>query len=529
MGKRSLKILLHFCLLLVLVLLFSAGGGTTRAAADDSEGVHIKNNLKIEVLRDLGIVPGDLMLLKEFYQLRKYAPAWQLRDSGISSVVKEFISFMRAMLNAHGLNESAYPFDRLEETLKEANEDALAKADILASEMVLRMARTLSGQDATPQADTSTWPIKRAKTDIAAGLNAAVKKRRVPEFLDGLAPAVPAYAQLKQALTTYRAIEEKGGWIRVRPGVTLEPGMSDERIPLIWQRLAQEGYIPFSKDVKPNLFYEETLADAVHEFQETHGLYPDGNIGPETMRAINVPVKERIDQIRVNLSRIRQSPPDAWENIVINIPSARLSFYKNSAEVYAAPVVVGRVDRQTPLVSSELYQMVINPYWFVPESIAMKDLLPKLEEDPDYLENLGIQMRAAGSASEETSGRGLRQEPGPMNSLGRVKFNFHNRFSIYLHGTPHLELFARDDRNRSSGCIRLKQPEELAAILMKGNPAFENGRLQEKIDSMKTQYVPLPEKIPIKVLYWTVTVDNKNRVQFYNDTYGLDRVWLKYL
>src|SRR5262249_369830 len=155
-------------------------GGPPLAAAENTV---IKNLLTGDRLRELGVPPGDLMLLKDFYQRRRYAPAWQLQDSGIESVVKEFISFMRATLETHGLNENAYPFNQLLATLKEGGADAIEKGDVIASAMVLRMARTLSGQDSIPQSDDGTWPLRRAKTDIATGLNAAVARQSVPEYL----------------------------------------------------------------------------------------------------------------------------------------------------------------------------------------------------------------------------------------------------------------------------------------------------------------------------------------------------------
>ncbi|MBY0429067.1 MAG: L,D-transpeptidase family protein [Alphaproteobacteria bacterium] len=465
----------------------------------------------------------DVKLLNEFYAKRSYTPAWQLRQEDAQTTVKEFISFVRSTLDEHGLGDHDYPFGALEGKVKTATDDTLAEADIIASDIVLRMARSLSGQDPIPQSKLHTWPLKRPKTDIAGGLNKAINEGKVPDFLENLAPQVKAYAKLKEALKHYREIQSKGGWIRVKPGGVVQEGFDDDRLTLIQNRLAQEGYMPFPQQVAKDSTYKGELVQGVKDFQDTHGLYPDGNIGPETFRAMNVSVRERIDQIRVNLARIRQSPADAWEDIVINIPSAQLSYYHNGEVVYEAPVVVGRVDRPSPLVKSAIYEMIINPSWYVPSSIAEKDLIPKMQKDPEFLEKQGIHNNGHGGDG------GLRQEPGPLNSLGRIKFNFSNPFSVYLHGTPHQELFGKDDRTRSSGCIRLKDPAELALIFMKNNPEWTPDKLQKRIDSLKTSHVTPPEKTPIKLLYWSTIVDSKDRVEFFNDVYGLDAEWAKLL
>lgn len=475
-------------------------------------------------------LPLENKLLSDFYTKRHYAPAWDLQEGNAADVAGEFKNFIRDTLAEHGLSERGYRFDALERHAKAGTKESLLKADILASDIVLRLAHSLSGQNPTPQSKLHTWPLKRGASDVATGLHEAVNDRRVPEYLASLAPQTNAYTKLKVALQRYREIAAKGGWIRVRPGLILTPESDDARVTQIYQRLAQEGYIDFDAKHYQTTLYDGALVDAMRSFQETHGLYPDGNVGPETYRALNIPVKDRIDQIRVNMARLRQSPPEAWEGIVINIPSAKLALYKGGSAMYEAPVVVGRVDRPSPLVSSNIYEMIINPSWYVPESIAQKDLFPKAEEDPNFFKKQGIKRHTLGSDEDpEHRVTMLRQDPGPLNSLGRIKFNFQNRHAVYLHGTPHVELFGRDDRTRSSGCIRLKEPMELAQILMSNASEWNAETIQKKIDSLKTQRINTPSKMPIKLLYWTNIVDSKDRVQFYNDVYGLDAEWLKYL
>lgn len=467
-------------------------------------------------------------LVKSFYQKRDYEPAWRLNDENAQQTVKDFVAFIRGELNDNGLSESNYAFATLQAKVQSGSPDDLLAADIIATDTVLHIAHSFAGEDASPSAKMQAWPIHRARMDLVNGLNEAVKSRDVSAYLNALLPQSPKYARLKQALAEYRAIADKGGWIKLPPrGTTLHPGDRDDRIPMLMQRLAQEDYLEFDAQRYQNPVYDDQLAEAVKQFQDVHGLNPDAALGPETIRAFNVSTKDRIMQIRVNMARMRLSPSSTWENIVVNIPSARITYFRGGATAYEAPVVVGRIDRPTPLVASEIYEMIINPSWYVPRSIAEKDILPKLKQDPEYLEAMGISLRGDESIGDIASR--LKQKPGPGNSLGRLKFNFQNPYAIYLHGTPHVELFDRDDRNRSSGCIRLQKPEDLAMIFLKDEPQWTPEILRQKIDSVKTITVKAPQRVPIKVLYWTVLVDDQNRVHFFNDVYGLDRDWAGYL
>jgi murein L,D-transpeptidase YcbB/YkuD len=520
------KILSQFNYLIILILLF---GPILYLRAEESSPASVLERILRNPSR--GFTVSNDAVIKAFYEKRKNEPAWRLGENNARSTVKDFIGFIRATLNDHGLSDKRYPFALLQAKVEQQPQqgDNLLQADIIATDIVMRLAHSLAGEDASPQSKLHTWPLRRTRLDLSGGLSAAVEDRTVAPFLEALVPKIHKYERLREALVEYRAIKEKGGWIKLPPrGTTLKPGDTDERIPMLHQRLAQEGYLPFDAARYQNPVYDEPLIEAVKQFQDTHGLNPDAVIGPETIRAFNVSVGERIDQIRVNMARIRQSPRDAWEDIVINVPSARLSYFRDGKEVYEAPVVVGRIDRPTPLVASEIYEMIINPPWYVPRSIAQKDILPKLKDNPEYLESIGISLRGEDDGSGDIAGR-LKQRPGPGNSLGRLKFNFHNLHAVYLHGTPHTELFDRDDRTRSSGCVRLQKPDELAMIFLKDQPGWSPDVLQKKIDSVKTITVKAPRRTPIKLLYWTVLVDEKDRVNFFNDVYGLDHDWLGYL
>jgi L,D-transpeptidase YcbB len=456
-----------------------------------------------------------------FYAARSYASAWQMENTRGTNAVREFVQYIEGVLHEHGLNKENYPLQLFE---TKASQGSYAEADILATFLVLKIARSLSGGDPVPQDDPEhVWPLRRSAPNLPQGMNDAVQRYGVPQWLDGLAPQYPQYKRLKDALTQYRAIAAKGGWIKLVPGYRLNMGQTSPQVPLLAQRLWQEGYLPQAAVQYANSLYTPQIAQAVMAFQEAHGLITDGNIGPQTLLALNIGVVERIDSIRANLARMRITPREAWDGIMINVPSYSLTLYKDSEEVYQAPVVVGRPDRASPLVTSSINDIVINPPWYVPSSIAEKDIIPQLQENPQLLE----EMNMVGPSDAQSAADGqFMQKPGPENSLGRIKFNFPNRFAVYLHGTPHVELFDRDDRRQSSGCVRLKKPEELMEILMGNSSDWTEARIQDRIDSMKTMHITPKVKMPIRMLYWTVMVNSKGRIGFYNDVYQLDDPWL---
>jgi murein L,D-transpeptidase YcbB/YkuD len=518
-----IQLFLRLALVVVLALPvagFAARGDKASASPEMESAIR-------EVSQQIGrgIDPQSLLA---FYGTRGYAPAWQLDSANAQAAAGSFVTYMRAILFEHGLTDRFYPFALFEKKVNSRNPRDILEADIIASHIVLKIARSLSGGDPVPTSDQDhVWPVKRSVPNIPQGLESAIERRMVPQYLESLAPQYTQYKKLIESLKRYRDLDAKGGWIRLVPGFSYLPGQYTAQTPLLYQRLAQEGYLPFEAARYTSTLYDPQLVAAIQSFQEAHGLFPDAHVGAQTLLALNMGVKERIDEIRANMARMRVTPPEAFDGIVINIPSFRLYMFRDTNEIYQAPVVVGRPDRPSPLLASNLNEMIINPSWYVPESIAEKDILPRLQENPDYLEELNMKGPDAERIANGGSLQGaFVQKPGPENSLGRIKFNFPNRFSVYLHGTPHVELFDRDDRRQSSGCIRLKKPEELAEILMGNSGEWSEARIQDRIDSMKTQHITPRLKMPIKVLYWTVMVDSRNRVQFYNDVYQLDDAWL---
>lgn len=288
--------------------------------------------------------------------------------------------------------------------------------------------------------------------------------------------------------------------------------------------------------VDPAIF-DDGLQEALQRWQIRNGLDADGNVGPKTLEMLNVPVSDRIRQIRANMERWRHMPedfpPERYAHV--NIADANLSIIESGKIAYFGPVVVGRVDRKTPFIQSNIRSMIVNPSWHVPAKIARKDILPKLRRDPHYLEKLGFVISGNEedphganidweSLKEREFNFHLRQSPGDANSLGRIKFDFDNNFAVYMHGTPHQELFGKDRRNFSSGCIRLRDPVDVAEVIMSANAGhWDEQKLNDTIQSGKTRWVAVAKPLPLFIVYETVFVGFDGKLQFRKDVYNYDK------
>ena len=288
--------------------------------------------------------------------------------------------------------------------------------------------------------------------------------------------------------------------------------------------------------------YDPTLVQAVKRFQKRTGLAVDGVIGGRTWAALNVSVKTRIRQIIANMDRWRALPNELGSRYVaVNIPNFTLDVVENKKSVLHMKVVVGKMveDRHTPTFVAEMKYLVLNPYWYVPKSIAEKELFPLAKNDPTYFSknNFIVQRVTVGEkqvpAPQTTDGSliskpiyqyRLKQAPGPKNALGRVKFIFPNPYGVYLHDTPSKNFFQRSVRTYSHGCIRVEKPIELAEYLLQGTERWTKESILETIAQQKEKKVVLPEAVPVYIQYWTAWVDEEGVVQFRNDIYGYDDV-----
>jgi murein L,D-transpeptidase YcbB/YkuD len=289
---------------------------------------------------------------------------------------------------------------------------------------------------------------------------------------------------------------------------------------------------------EPELF-DEALESALKAFQRRHGLDPDGAVGAETASALNISAAERQRQLRANLERWRWITQDLGEKyVLVNVADYRVTVYEAGSAVMSMPAIVGRAYRQTPDFSGRMSYITLNPPWNVPPTLAREDILPHIKKDPAYLQKKGIRIFEDWSEGareidpgdidwKQVKPEGLsykfRQDPGPQNSLGRIMFMFPNKFDVYIHDTPDRGLFTRAARNLSSGCIRVERPLDLAAYVLRDDPAWPMEKIEEAMASGETQIIPLRKNAPgVHVLYWTAWLGGDGRIQFRKDIYLRD-------
>jgi murein L,D-transpeptidase YcbB/YkuD len=291
--------------------------------------------------------------------------------------------------------------------------------------------------------------------------------------------------------------------------------------------------------------FDAGLNQAVLRFQERHGLIADGLVGPATLAALNVPASDRLRQIEMNMERWRWLPRDFGHRyLLVNTAAYQLYVIEDERIVLQMRVIVGTRYRKTPVFSGKMIYMEVNPYWHVPPRIAKEDILPRLWKDPQYLVDQNIRVFQGWQANapevdpffvdwEQVKPRNFsfkfRQDPGPSNALGRIKFMLPNKFDVYLHDTPARQQFQRPQRNFSSGCIRIEKPIALAEYLLRADPRWSKERVLKVIDTRKTRIVRLPEPIVTHVIYLTAWVDPSETVHFRDDIYGRDAIMDKAL
>ncbi|WP_201353206.1 L,D-transpeptidase family protein [Hydrogenimonas urashimensis] len=352
-------------------------------------------------------------------------------------------------------------------------------------------------------------------------------------------------SRLEEALAFYETIERNGGWSVIGDDFhLLKEGDTHPLVPAIKARLRVTG--DYNATLDSNTTYDTVLSDAVRVFQKRHGLKPDGILGPRTLQAMNVPVSEKIEKIKINIERARWLTTGSRDFVAANIPDYTLRLFRNARPALTMKCIVGRKERPTPMLSDRLTYAVLNPFWRAPATIVEEDILPKLRAGEfDYLERVGIVVTKAADGNVTIDPRSVDwrrytaesmayiflQKPGPRNYLGFVKFMFPNDFDVYIHDTPEDDLFEEKERARSSGCIRAEKPLELFHALFDpdGNGEWSYKHIVKTLLKKEERLVGLQHPLPVYILYMTVYVDEQNRTRFLKDIYGYDRQMLDYL
>ena len=472
-----------------------------------------------------------------FYAARGDAPLWTDGDGARAAVL---IATLRAAQD-HALPVSRYAPDALAAAVSRADEAGRGAAEAALTRAFLIYARDVSSGLLEPRRVARDIKIDPPRPHAGALLRAAAAAPNMVAHLAALAPSDPGYEALR---ARYRALAGVADWgPAVAAGPTLRPGDASPRVAALRARLTRLGdHAPGA--VADAARFDAGLEQAVRRFQARHGLNQDGAVGPATLAAINTDARFRAGQLAVNLERMRwMNRPLGERRIVVNQPDYTVTLFDGDRVLFRERVVVGQVRFKTPEFSDEMEYLVLNPTWHLPRSIATKELLPLLQEDPSVLVRRGMRLvRTDGGPlpldpslhdfsgyTARTFPYSVKQAPSSDNALGLVKFMFPNGDSIYLHDTPTKKYFARDVRALSHGCVRVQDPLELATLLLSPQQADPRGFIDAVLAAGRERYVYLDRPVPVHLTYRTAWVDGDGVLQLRADIYGRDGAALEAL
>lgn len=473
----------------------------------------------------------SLDILAPFYRKRNDALAWT--DDRQRA---EFVALL-GRAGEHGMRPADFFYNTLMTRLANKDSDP-AVLDLLLSEALARYAynrvfgkvnpvtidRDINFQRSfrrdAPPAESMAWLLDQP--DLAAAI-------------DGIAAHGPWYRSLQAMLRELQARQADGGWPVVPEGDTLHPGDRDPRVRALRDRLSKQPGSGRSTATDPDLF-DEALAHDVKRFQRAHGIDVDGIVGKGTLATLNTPVERRIEQLALSLERLRWVSGDVEEHgdfIAVNIAGFRVHLVEDGEIRWTSRAMVGTPYRQTPVFRGKLAYLEFNPTWTVPPGIHRKDVLPAVKKNPSYLADkhmqvltnagdvvdpAGIDWQSYGSTAPYV----FRQSPGPWNALGQVKFIFPNSHFVFLHDTPHRELFGHSSRAFSSGCIRVQDPMDLAERLLARKDDWDRARIDRTLEGGETTRVTVDGALPVYLLYLTAAVDTDGSIMFLDDIYDRD-------
>lgn len=430
----------------------------------------------------------------------------------------EDVAAMRRALDQagdQGLDAKALTPPGLDALLASPEADKRKRGEAALQAAVLRYAKQVRSGRLDARDFDDEWALRPAAFDPKPVLEAALAQNGVAAWLASLPPQHAGYKLAVKQLAAYRALAAKGGWDRVPVGRKLEPGAADGRIAALRTRLAIED--PSAPATGPDVL-DPPLVEALKAFQRRHGLPDDGVLGAGTIAALNTPAERRIVQIEANLERWRWLPdPLPPDRVDVNIPAALTTLVKGGEVALVMKAAPGRKTDHTPMLQSSINAVVLNPPWNIPQSIAESEILPKERAHPGYLQEEQIEF-----IDTPGGGQRLQQKAGPKSALGQVKFEFDNRFGVYLHDTPAKVAFDRTTRLVSHGCVRLEKPRELAAQLLQGQAGWTPESLAMAIDAGDTKRVALDRPMPVFLFYWTAYAGPDGRMIFYPDPYDWD-------
>jgi len=536
----------------------SKTGTVTNASVGGAE-LHLDSVYVIRAMQADAHFKAQERWARKFYRERQFRLGWFRQHQLVPQAGTLLTVIDKA--KDDGLDPKRYPVSTINTMiteLKSAGQDTARrnqlerKLDVALSGTYFAWASDYYRGVANPR-DTKNdaWKVKRNKIKLDHALMTILRERESTYPYYDFAPLHPEYNNLKRALALLRARQAAGGWPTL-PGTThLKPGDAVPVVGLLRQRLlggeatgqapatVAATATPVSSNTATATTYDPTLVAAVKNFQNDLGLPPTGLVSGETLRQLNVPIQERINQVILNMERWRWLPkkfePDY---LIVNIPEYRLRVYEQGKEALTMRVIVGKTLTATPVFSDKMEYVVLSPYWNVPYSIIDKELRAKLVANPGYLEHLDMEVvkgygRKAtvidpstidwANVTQDNFKYTVRRRPGPKNDLGEVKFIFPNSNDIYLHDTPHDELFSQTKRNFSHGCVRVEEPVKLATYLLRDTPNWSQPVIEDTIAQRREKYITLKEKLPVYLVYLTAWADANGHAHFRDDIYGHDK------
>ena len=487
------------------------------------------------------LLKSEELCLTHIYRDLGPKPLWVTPD-GPSHKAELILTHIRNSI-FHGLNPQEYNLDRIQQLWDKDDAESLALLDTSLTFSLVRYVHDVSyGQLKVHETDPELF-AEAGKQDFnpLLTIKRALAVPDFQEFLEQLPPPHTHYSRLQTALIHYRQLAAAGGWPQLPDGESLRPGQRDRRIPTVRERLRITGELTSAPAPDPEVF-DAGLEEAVKKFQQRHGLSQDGVIGKKTRGAMNITAAQKVDIIRLNMARWRWHAHDLGKKyILVNIASFNLKAFAGNHDepVLDFPVIVGQDQHQTPVFSDNVAYLDFNPFWNVTPSIAANEELPALRKDPHHLAKRNIRLFSSWQPGAveldstmidwnaitpgEMRGYKLRQDPGPWNALGKVKFVFPNRYSVYMHDTASPGLFSRTQRDFSHGCIRVSDPLELAIFVLNDQ---EGDRTRDKITELyqkdSRKVIRLSSPVPVHITYQTTWVDKDGVINFNSDIYARD-------
>ncbi|WP_205511631.1 L,D-transpeptidase family protein [Longitalea arenae] len=450
--------------------------------------------------------------LDSFYKTRNYAFAWH-NESGALTEQATHLHMRLENLPEEGLN-AVLPYKRTLDSLINSsgtqNISQKTETELLLTSLYFFFAQKVWGGLEESASQQVNWLMPRKKLSYSALLDSILKPGNSATVKE---PLYRQYNLLKEYLKKYKALPSDNITIRLPDNKPIRPGDSSPLIVQLRKKLFLLGDLTNAADTASPVYDSITLLPAVKRFQRRHGMKEDGVAGGGMIRELNVPIQQRIEKIMVNMERNRWLPTDVrGRYLAVNIPEFVLHAYNDDSLLWNMNVVVGKDVNKTVIFAGTISQVVFSPYWHVPASILKKEILPGIAKDPDYLNKHHM----------ERVGDGVRQKPGPWNSLGAVKFLFPNSHSIYLHDTPSKTLFQESKRAFSHGCIRVAEPKNLAMYLLREDAAWTEERITKAMESGREQYVAVKNPMPVYITYFTAWVDRQGDLNFREDIYKRD-------